>query len=123
MALERKISGCVITVGEPTLLRALESGAPLIDEWVIVNTSKAPLSLPDAIGGKPVRIFDFEWVKDFAKARQFSFDKAAYPYAFWIDSDEILIGAADMRKVFEAAEGDHFVIYARTDYEKYKGKV
>lgn len=36
------------------------------------------------------KIFDFEWIDDFAAARNFSFSKAAGDYLMWLDADDVI---------------------------------
>ncbi|EPC8412007.1 hypothetical protein COM24_15040 [Bacillus toyonensis] len=36
-------------------------------------------------------IYDFQWIDDFAAARNFSFSKATKDYILWLDADDVLL--------------------------------
>lgn len=122
--MERKVSLCMITKGEPVLNRAIESALPVVDEVVIVDTrpdKRVPLPLPKVyeVDGRsiPVKVVPFQWRKDFSAARACSFRYAKYQFCLWLDSDEILKDAATLRQVFLQAPESLFQIVLRTDYE------
>lgn len=74
---------------EKLLKRCLDSYKGLFDEIIIVdtgsddNTKKIASEYTD-------KIYDFEWINDFAAARNFAFSKATCDYIFSADADEVL---------------------------------
>ncbi len=86
------ISLCMIVRDEEqTLDRCLCSAAPIADEIVIVDTGSVDKTVE--IAEKYTnRIYHFDWIDDFAAARNFSFSRAACDYCLWLDADDVLPG-------------------------------
>lgn len=84
------ISLCMIVKNEEKVLaRCLDSIGDLMDEIIIVDTGSTDRT--KEIAGKYTdKIYDFEWIDDFAAARNFSFSKAECEYIYTADADEIL---------------------------------
>ena len=84
------ISVCMIVKNEEKILgRCLDCLKGIADEIVIVDTGSTDAT--KEIAGKYTdRIYDFEWVNDFAKARNFAFGLCQMDYIFSADADEIL---------------------------------
>lgn len=84
------ISLCMIVKDEQEVIeRCLESVYQLVDEIVIVDTG----SNDNTIGlctKYTSKIYHFEWCNDFAKARNFSFEKATSDYILWLDADDVI---------------------------------
>jgi len=75
---------------EGVLARCLDSVADLMDEINIVDTGSTDGT--KAIAARyNARIFDFEWIDDFAAARNFSFDQATCSHIMWLDADDYLM--------------------------------
>ena len=74
---------------EKNLARCLESVEGLWDELVIVDTGSTDKTVEIAEQYTD-KIFHFEWVDDFAKARNFSFGKCTQPWIMWLDADDVL---------------------------------
>jgi len=74
---------------EDILARCLDSVADIMDEIIIVDTGSTD-------GTKKVaarytdKIYDFEWISDFAAARNFAFAKAGCEYIYSADADEVM---------------------------------
>jgi glycosyltransferase involved in cell wall biosynthesis len=87
------ISLCLIVKNEEdSLPRCLDSVNNLVDEINIIDTGSTDTT--KQIGAKYTdRIFDFEWVDDFSKARNFAFQQATKDYIFWLDADDVLLEA------------------------------
>jgi len=84
------ISLCMIVRDEEAALgRCLDSVAPHVDEIVVVDTGSTDRTkeIARAYGAG---VYDFEWIDDFAAARNFSFSKATCDYIMWLDADDIL---------------------------------
>lgn len=85
------LSVCMIVKDEEdTLGRCLESIKEVADEIVIVDTGSTDKT--KEIASKYTdKIYDFEWVDDFSKARNYSFSKASMQYTMWMDADDVLL--------------------------------
>lgn len=84
------ISLCMIVRDEEqTLERCLRSAAPIADEIVLVDTGSVDKTVE--IAEKYTnRIYHFDWIDDFAAARNFAFDQARSDYCLWLDADDVL---------------------------------
>lgn len=114
-----KVSLCMIVRNaEDTLPRLLESIAGHFDEYVFVDTGstdntcaliRAFLRPDPNIGnlrasGWVGNLHHFEWVDDFAAARQFAFEQASMPWRMYLDADDELINGRAIRAEIEACE-------------------
>ena len=84
------VSVCLIVKNEETILeRCLSSLESIADEFVIVDTGSND-------GTKQVaerftsNIYDFEWIDDFAAARNYAFSKCSCDYIYSADADEVI---------------------------------
>ena len=84
------ISLCMIVKNEERILRrCLDSVKDLVDEIVIVDTGSTDSTKKIATEYTD-KIYDFEWVDDFSKARNYSFSKCSMDYIYVADADEYL---------------------------------
>lgn len=84
------ISLCMIVKDEEeSLPRCLASAAGLVEEIVVVDTGSADRT-KEAAREFTDRVFDFPWVEDFSKARNFSFAQARSQYCLWLDADDVI---------------------------------
>lgn len=84
------ISLCMIVKNEEKILdRCLSCVADLMDEIIIVDTGSTDCTREIAARYTD-KIYDFEWVNDFAQARNFAFSKATEDYIYSADADEVL---------------------------------
>ncbi|MBD3918171.1 glycosyltransferase family 2 protein [Paenibacillus sp. PR3] len=85
------ISLCMIVKNEEGVLaRCLDSVADLVDEINIIDTGSTDAT--KAIAARYTdRIFDFEWIDDFAAARNFAFEQATCSHMMWLDADDIML--------------------------------
>lgn len=74
---------------EQNLPQCLKSVEGLFDEIVVVDTGSIDRTKEIAaeFGAK---IFDFEWIDDFAAARNVALENATGDYAFWLDADDVI---------------------------------
>lgn len=74
---------------ERNLGKCLGSVQGCFDEIVIVDTGSRDRTkeIAQSFG---VVIHDFEWIDDFAAARNFAFSKATCDFVMWLDADDIL---------------------------------
>ncbi|AUN08280.1 glycosyltransferase family 2 protein [Clostridium botulinum] len=85
------ISLCMIVKNEEiTLERCLNCGEDFVDEIIIVDTGSTDKTKEIAKKFTD-KIYDFEWLQDFAAARNFSFSKATKEYIFYLDADDIIL--------------------------------
>lgn len=84
------ISLCMIVKDEEAVLeRCLRSVAEAVDEIIIVDTGSTDRT-KEIAAAFTSKIYDFEWIDDFAAARNFAFSKATMDYQFWLDADDVL---------------------------------
>ena len=84
------ISLCMIVKNEERILaRCLDSIADLVEEVIIVDTGSSDRT-KEIAARYTDKIYDFEWVQDFAAARNFAFAKANMEYIYSADADEVL---------------------------------
>ncbi|PQZ99794.1 glycosyltransferase [Paenibacillus sp. MYb63] len=83
------ITLCMIVKNEEaSLARCLDSVNGIADEIVIVDTGSTDRTRQIA-SRYTDRIVDFEWVDDFAAARNYAFDQAKSEYILWLDADDV----------------------------------
>ena len=84
------ISLCMIVRDEEESLgRCLESVREIADEMIIVDTGSTDntISIAKRYTNK---VYEFDWIDNFAAARNFAFSKATRQYCMWLDADDIL---------------------------------
>lgn len=97
------ISLCMIVKNEEDVLgRSLDSIKDLVEEINIVDTGSTDHTKKIA-ADYTQRIFDFDWVDDFASARNFAFEQATKDYILWLDADDVLL-KKDQEKFAELKE-------------------
>lgn len=86
---------------EKNLPRLLDSVSDLYDELVIVDTGSTDGTMEIA-KKYTSNIYYFEWIKHFAKARNYAFSKCTQPWIMWLDADDVLKpeDVATIRKEF-----------------------
>nr|WP_072333892.1 MULTISPECIES: glycosyltransferase [unclassified Paenibacillus] len=86
-----KVSLCMIVKDEEqTLDRCLSSVRGIVDEIVIVDTGSKDRT-KEIAASYTDRIYDFEWVDDFSKARNHAFSLASEEFILWLDADDRLL--------------------------------
>lgn len=84
------ISVCMIVKNEEAQLRdCLECLKRISDEMIIVDTGSTD-STKDIAREYTDLVYDFEWIDDFAAARNFAFSKATKDYIYTADADEVI---------------------------------
>ncbi|GAA0733586.1 glycosyltransferase family 2 protein [Clostridium oceanicum] len=84
------ISLCMIVKDEElTLERCLNCAKDLVDEIIIVDTGSKDKTVEIAKKFTD-KVYYFEWIQDFAAARNYSFSKATKEYILWLDADDII---------------------------------
>ena len=103
----KEISLCMIVKNEEDVLeRCLESAKGIVDEIIIVDTGSTDRT-KEIASNYTDKIYDFEWVNDFSKARNFSFSKATKDYILWLDADDVIFekDKLDFLKLKEKLDG------------------
>lgn len=84
------VSLCMIVKNEEAVLaRCLDSLEGLFEEIIIVDTGSTDSTKEIALKYTD-KLYDFEWVNDFAIARNFAFSKCSCDYIYSADADEVL---------------------------------
>lgn len=84
------ISLCMIVKNEEQIIaRCLDCLTGIADEIIVVDTGSTDRT-KEIVRGYTDKIFDFEWIDDFAAARNYSFSKATMEYIYVADADEII---------------------------------
>ncbi|MEA2525736.1 MAG: hypothetical protein QOF73_2963 [Thermomicrobiales bacterium] len=97
---------------ELTLPRCLASIEGAVDEIVVVDTGSEDRTKAIA-AAHGAHVFDFAWRDDFAAARQFAFDQATTDWVFWLDADDVVLGAEHIKPETYAAPADVHAFYWR----------
>ena len=98
-----EISLCMIVKNEENVIdRCLNCVKDVVDEMIIVDTGSTDntIAKAESLGAK---IYNFQWIDDFAEARNFSFSKATKDYILWLDADDVL-EEDDVKKLRELKE-------------------
>lgn len=74
---------------QKNLPRLLDSVYACFDEIILVDTGSTDKT-KEVADQYRCRVYDFEWVNDFAKARNFAFSKCSKDYIMWLDCDDEL---------------------------------
>jgi len=74
---------------ESNIKRILDSAQGLYDELVIVDTGSTDKTV-EVAQAYTQNIYHFDWIKHFAKARNFAFSKCTQPWVMWLDADDYL---------------------------------
>ncbi|MEL7564890.1 MAG: glycosyltransferase family 2 protein [Dehalobacterium sp.] len=87
------ISLCMIVKNEEEILaRCLDTAKDLVDEINIVDTGSTDRTVEIAQQYTD-RVFHFEWINNFAAARNESFKYATKDYILYLDADDVLLEA------------------------------
>ena len=85
------ISLCMIVKNEEnTLARCLDSVRDIVDEIIIVDTGSMDRT-KEIASHYTDKVYDFEWIDDFAAARNYSFSKATMDFILWLDADDVFL--------------------------------
>ncbi|NBW14382.1 MAG: glycosyltransferase, partial [Caulobacteraceae bacterium] len=74
---------------EAVLARCLDCIKDIVDEIVIVDTGSKDRTKEIALQYTN-KVYDFEWIDDFAAARNFAFSKGTSEWLMWLDADDII---------------------------------
>jgi tetratricopeptide (TPR) repeat protein len=103
------LSTCIIVGhdGElPSLIRCVDSFIDYTDEIIITANGEKTEEIEKWCKTEPkVKYFYHKWTKDFSEQRNFCAAKVRpdADYYFWIDSDDVIVGAEHLRPIAEKA--------------------
>ena len=84
------VSLCMIVKNEEVVLkRCIDSVRDAVDEVIIVDTGSQDNTRAIASELTP-KVYDFEWIDDFAAARNYAFSLASCDYIMWLDADDVI---------------------------------
>jgi glycosyltransferase involved in cell wall biosynthesis len=88
MAQSPGLSVCMIVKNESAnIADALACLAPFAEEIIVVDTGSKD-NTKQIAARFTSKIYDFEWIDDFAAARNFAMSKAVKSYQLWVDADD-----------------------------------
>ena len=93
-----RISQCMIVKNEErNIEKALSWGKGVVSEQIVVDTGSTDrtVEIAESMGAK---IYHFEWIDDFAAAKNFAISKAKYEWIALLDADEYF-SEEDAKKV------------------------
>lgn len=107
--------------------RCLENVSPFVDGIFITSTYKSG-EQPNKEVEKVAKFYGanvstFEWVNDFAKARNFNFSQVPkeYDYIIWCDADDVFRGLDKLKDTInENKSVDVFAFWYLYDFDEYK---
>jgi tetratricopeptide (TPR) repeat protein len=109
------------------LARCLENMSPYVDGIFITRTHKKGEEPNEAVGAVAraynAHLSDFEWVNDFAAARNFNFSQvpAEYGYIMWSDADDLWRGLGKLRATLQKHKSmDAFGFWYLYDWDEFK---
>lgn len=102
--------------------RCLSYVAPYVDEICLTITGENTKCVE--VGQKyGAKLSSIPWEHDFAKARNFNFAQATGDYILWLDCDDVLRGAENLKALIERMVEEHIdtiIMYYLYDFDKYK---
>lgn len=102
------------------LQKCIESVSPHVDHIVIAYNGEGAFPLEvDFLREHRVSVRKFPWEKDFAKARNQSFDMAKEhdpDWIFWIDADDVLVDGQNLRPMISGLGESVTGVFLRYDY-------
>ena len=84
---------------EQVIARCLDSVQGIADEYIIVDTGSTDRT-KEIISTYTQKDYEFQWIHDFAAARNYSFEQATGDYILWLDADDVLL-EKDREKLLE----------------------
>ncbi|GAA4712685.1 glycosyltransferase [Brevibacillus fulvus] len=97
------ISLCLIAKNEEkTIGNCLESVKGIVDEIIVVDTGSTDRTT-EIVRQYTDKIYHFEWIDDFAAARNYAFRLATQEYILWLDADDVLL-EEDQQKLLQLKE-------------------
>lgn len=101
-----------------TIRACIKSFAPHVDQIVVVlaGESEDKTATEARKGNKKVEIYPFKWIEDFSAARNFCYSKLHTDWQFWVDADDVVEGAENLRKLCNDANPEVGAIWLTYNY-------
>lgn len=103
-----KVSACAIVKNEEkNMPRWLDCVKRLADEIIVVDTGSTDRTVEIA-RAHGVRLFHFEWINDFAAAKNYALDQATGEWIVFLDADEYFLSedCPKVREIIQRYHGD-----------------
>jgi glycosyltransferase involved in cell wall biosynthesis len=93
---------------------ALSCFAPFADEIIVVDTGSSD-NTKEIAARFTSKIYDFEWIDDFAAARNFAMSKAEKSYQLWVDADDRItpenqVHIESLKSQFDGKKAFYFIL-------------
>lgn len=84
------ISLCMIVKDEEDVIcRCINCVKDIVDEIIVVDTGSKDSTI-EKVRSFNAKVYYFDWIEDFSKARNYAFSKASKDYILWLDADDII---------------------------------
>lgn len=98
------ISLCMITKDEENYIaNCLDSIKDFVDEIIIVDTGSSDNTCP-IVESYNTKLFYYTWEDDFSKARNFGIEKASEDWIIYLDADEIIEDACNLKEIINYSD-------------------
>ncbi len=96
-------------------IRSLEKD---VDDIVVVFAGESTDNTREEAqkASSKVRTYDFEWIDDFAAARNFSFSKLDTDWIMWVDADDEVLHAEKLKEISESLKEDEGCVWFPYQY-------
>ncbi|MCC8024786.1 MAG: glycosyltransferase family 2 protein [Clostridium sp.] len=107
-----EISQCMIVKNEEeNIERALSWGKGIVSEQIVVDTGSTDRTVELALNAG-AQVYHFQWIDDFAVAKNFAISKAGCPWIAMLDADEYFV-REDAEKLLEYVQDLEYSKYGR----------
>lgn len=97
--------GIIARNAEKTIKSCLESLIENVDQCVVVLAGESTDKTEEIIRSiNKVEVYNFEWIDDFSAARNFCFSKLNTDFLLWVDADDEVYQAENLRKLVDNAQ-------------------
>lgn len=112
------VTCCMIVRDEAANLPACcEAASALVDEWIVLDTGStdATVAIAEGLGA---RLLHVPWRDDFSFVRNASLEPATGTWTIWLDADDRLEGAAELRSFLESEPPeDAFLVLVQSPFQ------
>ena len=94
---------------EQTIKQCIDSFAEDVDQIIVVGAGESTDKTPEILSElqeqyKHLELYDFEWIDDFSAARNFSFSKLTTDFLLWVDGDDVVYQAENLKRLANEAQ-------------------